>query len=195
MRKLIVALSVAASFAVAPAAHAADDVFLRIDGIQGDAAVQNMPGYINVGSYSWGAENKLTIGSATGGAGAGKAQFEQLTIEKLVDSTSPALFQRMATGTPIKSVELVIRKSGGPSNAAPYLRYHFQTAFVTSTKVAGGTGEDASKETVSFAFGAASQEFKGQSPSGAPLTPAFAGWNVMKNMNIAAYPGFGTVAP
>ena len=194
MRKLIAALSIAASFAVAPAAHAADDVFLRIDGVQGDAAVQNMPGYINVGSFSWGAENKLTLGSAAGGAGTGKAAFEQLTIEKVVDATSPALFQRMATAAPIKSMELVIRKSGGASGAAPYLRYHFQTAFVTATNVAGASGDDASKETVKFAFGAVSQEFRGQSQTGAPLAPVFSGWNAMKNLNIPGYPAFGTPA-
>ena len=34
------------------------------------------------GPSSWGAENLATIGTATGGAGAGKAQFNELTIEK-----------------------------------------------------------------------------------------------------------------
>ena len=53
-------------------------------------------GYIQIKSFNCGVENPATIGSATGGAGAGKAKFNQLTVDKDVDSTTPQVFQRLA---------------------------------------------------------------------------------------------------
>ena len=139
MRKLIAALTIAASFAAVPAAQAADDVFLRVDGIQGDAAVQNVPGYISVGSFNWGAENKMTIGSATGGAGAGKAAFKELTIEKAVDATSPRVLpapgHRRRTSRASSSSSVSPARTAG---TAPYLRYTSRPCSRTAIDVAGG---------------------------------------------------------
>jgi type VI secretion system secreted protein Hcp len=191
MRKLIAALAVAASFAAVPAAaNAADDVFLRVDGINGEQTVGKDAGYIKLGAFAWGAENMATVGSASGGASAGRAKFNELTIEKTVDATSPMFFQRMASGQHFKSLELVVRKEGQPS----HLRYMFQTVFVTKTDVAGGSGEENTKETITFAFGATSQEFRGQSATGAQLQPVWSGWNQMKNVAVGVFPAFGAAA-
>ena len=193
MRKLIAALTVASAFAVAPAAHAADEAFLRIDGLQGDAVIGNSKSYIAIKNFSWGAEHNATIGSASGGAGAEPARFQELSIEKAVDASSPALFQRMATGAPIQSMELVVRKAGATSPI--HLRYHFQMVFVTATETSGGTGQEGTSETIKFAFGAASQSFQRQTSTGALSGETlFAGWNSMRNIGIAAYPAFGTPA-
>src|SRR5262249_47381390 len=54
-------------------------------------------------------ENPSTIGSATGGAGAGKANFNESTIKKTTDSASPALFET-ATGAAYEAVILEMRK-------------------------------------------------------------------------------------
>ena len=43
---------------------------------------------IQLGEFTLGMENKTTIGSATGGAGAGKVQFAEFTIKKVVDKAS-----------------------------------------------------------------------------------------------------------
>src|SRR5215510_11318742 len=43
--------------------------------------------------FSFGVENPTTIGSATGGAGAGKIKFNEFTIKKTSDSASPSFFQ------------------------------------------------------------------------------------------------------
>jgi hypothetical protein len=42
-----------------------------------------------LGKISGGVENPTTIGSATGGAGAGKIKFREFTIKKTTDSASP----------------------------------------------------------------------------------------------------------
>jgi type VI secretion system secreted protein Hcp len=191
MLKLIAALTVAAAFTIAPAAHAADEAYLRIDGIQADGVIGNSKGYIPVKEFSWAAEHKTNFDSQSGGLQAERTAFQELSINKEVDATSPALFRRMAAGTPIKSMELVIRKAG--ATEAIYMRYHFQYAFVTATEASGGTGADATNETVKFAFGAATQLYQRASTTGPlPTEPLSAGWNVMRNLGISAYPAFGS---
>jgi type VI secretion system (T6SS) effector Hcp len=94
-----------------------------------------MTGAIDVRSFSLGVENAVTIGTATGGAGTGKAQFNEVTIEKNVDATTPFFFQRLATGANLPAMELVARRTG---TGAPYLRYCFTTVFVSGQKQASG---------------------------------------------------------
>ena len=49
--------------------------------------------------FSFGIENPTTIGSATGGAGAGKIKFNEFTIKKTTDSASPAFFGNAESGS------------------------------------------------------------------------------------------------
>ena len=86
-------------------------------------------------------------GRRGGGRGTGGGQ-------RRVDATSPLFFQRMASGQHFKSMELLVRKAG-TRPAGSYLRYLFQTVFVTSTEATGGTGEEGTRETIKFEFGAA----------------------------------------
>jgi type VI secretion system secreted protein Hcp len=173
--------SIAAAFAVAPTANAATDYLLEIDGVPGEStAVKNA---IDVNAFSWGAENTTTIGSATGGAGTGKASFNKLQIDKNVDVATTALFQKLTTGQHIPSVELVARKAGSP---APYLRYCLRTVFVTSQEQAGSAGDDAPQESVEFTFGSMQQSYARQTATGALMSPVFSGWDVMSNLTISS---------
>ncbi len=181
---LIALSSVAAAFAVAPTAHAADDYFMKLDGVTGETTVGKATDAIAINSFSWGAENKTTIGSKSGGAGAGKASFNELEIEKNVDSTTPVLFDRLATGAPLKGMELAAVRAGAAGSSkmsSIYMRYCFQTVFVTAVRHTGGSGDDTINETVSLAFGAVSETYTKQGPNGAPAGNVFSSWNTMTN--------------
>src|SRR3954453_22445354 len=88
--------SIAAAFAVAPTANAATDYFLEVEGMAGEATAVKES--IDVNAFQWGAENTTTISSATGGAGAGKTSFNRLEINKNIDVTTTALFQKLSSG-------------------------------------------------------------------------------------------------
>src|SRR5690348_4009899 len=70
MKKSLLAtlITTAAVLAAAPMAGAADDYFLKINGISGDQAAGKLTDAIKVKSFDFGVENKMSIGSATGGA-------------------------------------------------------------------------------------------------------------------------------
>jgi len=174
--------SVAAAIAMAPGAQAADDYFLRIEGVAGETPAGKVTDAIQIKSFEWGTENPVTIGSMTGGAGTGKATFGDLKIEKNIDSTSPQLFQKLGQGAVIPSMELVARRAGTPNPAAGiYMRYCFAPVFVAAQTQQGAGGNDTSTETVTFKFGAAQQTYTRQSPSGQPLGNVFASWNMTTN--------------
>lgn len=69
------------------------DAFLKITtpDVAGESSDSKHPGEIELYSFSLGAHNTTTIGSATGGAGAGKVSFSSFSIMKKTDKTSPIL--------------------------------------------------------------------------------------------------------
>src|SRR5438105_10233323 len=101
--------------------------------VPGDGSHTAHPSGFEIKDFSFGVENPTTIGSATGGAGAGKVKFNEFTIHKNVDSASPAFFRNCCAGAHYDKVTVAMRKAGGdPKNAgAPFLVYTFQTAFTT----------------------------------------------------------------
>jgi type VI secretion system secreted protein Hcp len=190
LKTKLAALTVAAgtALAIAPSAHAATDYFMRIDPASGDTQITgesmdaSFKGWTQIKSFDYGVENPTTIGSQTGGAGAGKVKFDQLTIEKNVDATSPQIFQRLAQGRHFAGIEIVARKAGGsPTATANPSRYYFSLAFPTSDQQTGDAGDDAPQEKLTFNFGGLVQKYVGQTPSGAAKSPLFGQWNVITN--------------
>ena len=132
----------------------------------------------------WGfsVENKTTIGSATGGAGGGKAEFPAFTIKKLVDSASPNFFRNCVAGAHYKTVHLACRKAGADPNSAgkPYLLYTFGTVF--TTKVEWAHDDDGPTESIEFMFGSLKVEYYIQSAEGTmATTPKMQGWSILTN--------------
>jgi type VI secretion system secreted protein Hcp len=88
------------------------DMFLKIEGVDGEAADKQHSKQIDVLSWSWGAANH---GSAHvgGGAGTGKVQAQDLHITKYVDSSSPKLLTSCFAGKHHADALLAVRKAGG----------------------------------------------------------------------------------
>ena len=178
-------VSIVAVFGVAPAAQAQEDYFLAVQTagapgpvVQGESldAFFRGRGAIDLISFDWSAENPTTVGSATGGAGTGKAKLNRLTVEKRVDSASAALFQRMASGLHFPSMELFVRRAG--ATGAGHLKYRFTLVFVSSVSPSGD-GEEM-RERVTFEYGAVAQSYTQQTGTRAG-TVFEAGWNQVTN--------------
>jgi type VI secretion system secreted protein Hcp len=167
--------SVTAAVAIAPSAFAASDYFLKVDQAQGESPAIDMKGAIDVRSFELGIESPITIGSATGGAGTGKAAFNEVTIEKNIDATTPFFFQRLTTGQQIPGMELLARR---PATSAPYLRYCFTTVFVSGQKQA--SGDEGPVETLTFRIGGMQESYIRQ---GAP-TAITANWSQILNHTL-----------
>jgi type VI secretion system secreted protein Hcp len=149
--------------------------------IQGETQDKTLPGAIEVKSFSWDVESPTTIGSATSGAGAGKAKLNPLKITKAVDATSPALLMAAGNGTAFKDVALVVRKAGATGPDA-FLQYHLKTAVVTHIETSADSGDEGVTETVTFAYGAIQERYMPQSTTtGLAPKPLVNGWNQILN--------------
>lgn len=74
------------------------DMFIKIEGIDGESQDEAHAGEIDVLSWQWGAVNK---GSAAlgGGLGSGKVEVQDLHFTHFIDKASPLLFCAAATAS------------------------------------------------------------------------------------------------
>lgn len=140
-------------------------------------------------SISFGVSQAETTGSSSGGSSAGKAKFEEFTIEKSVDLASVPMYSACCAGAHFPSVMLAIRKAGG-SNLV-YLQYIFRMVFVTGINWSGGGGEEAPKETIKFKFGALGIQYVKQLPTGGAGTPVQVMWSAITNKPTLDVPSLG----
>lgn len=147
---------------------------------------------IAIDSFSFGIHNTVNIGSATGGAGAGKAQFSQFKITKAVDRTSPNLLLYAGRGAHIQQVDLYLRKAGGgKASGAVFLQYSFKLVAVADVQWSGASGDDTVKEEVTFEYGALQVKYTSQAPNGGTGSTYTGGWNRIKNGPGFTIPGIG----
>jgi type VI secretion system secreted protein Hcp len=138
-------------------------------------------GAFEIYSFSWGASNPVTIGSATTGAGAGKVSISSFNVMKRMDKASPVLFLACCKGSHYDKADIVLRKAGG--EAVEYLTYTFSEVFVESIQWSGSSGgDDTPTESLSFAFGKVEMKYTPQAAKGEKATAVPASWDLTKNM-------------
>ena len=131
--------------------------------------------------FSFGVENPTTIGSGTGGAGAGKAKFNEFTIKKTLDKASAVLFQHLAQGVHYEKGVLSVRKAGGAKGGEkPYLTYEFGTVFTTKIDWSG-PGDEGPEETITFVYGSLAVKYQVQKADGSFGPPTVGTWNQITN--------------
>jgi type VI secretion system secreted protein Hcp len=136
-------------------------------------------------SFSWGASNPVSIGSGTGGAGAGKVSISSFNVMKRTDNASPNLFAACSCGGHYGKANVVLRKAGGTKDktGSVYITYTFSKVFVESIQWSGSSGgDDYPTESVSFAFGACKIQYWPQKATGEQGTVNEKMWSVIQNV-------------
>jgi type VI secretion system secreted protein Hcp len=105
------------------------DMFLKIDGIDGESTDKSHKGEIDILSFSWGVHN-ASGGATGGGGGAGKATAEDFQFKHLVDKASPLLMLNCANGKHIQNAQFTVRKGGG--DKGEYLKIKLTDCLVSS---------------------------------------------------------------
>jgi type VI secretion system secreted protein Hcp len=99
-----------AAGAAAPTSALAD-VFLDLDGIQGDSTDAKHKNQIDILTYTQSFKN-TTAASTGAGGGAGKVTCGDITVMKNIDKSSPLLIKAVTSGQHIKTGVLTFRSVG-----------------------------------------------------------------------------------
>lgn len=147
------------------------DAFLKLEGIDGGSTAKGYEGWIEVISFSWGASNPQSIGSATSGAGAGKVQFQEFHVTKHLDGTSPKLFLACATGGHIKTAQIDLVRASQKATEV-FFTYKLSDVVVSSVANNGTSrGQDVPLEEVSLNFGRVEELVPAIKPATGGVTP------------------------
>jgi type VI secretion system secreted protein Hcp len=154
------------------------DMFMKLDGVDGESKDKVHAKDIDVLAWSWGMGNS---GSAHvgGGAGMGKVNVQDMSFTKYVDSSSPALALACCNGTHYKDAKLVVRKAGG--TPVEYIKITMYEVLVTSIGTGGSGGEDRLTENIALNFAKFSLEYVPQDAKGAPQTAIPMSWDITAN--------------
>jgi len=112
------------------------NAYLYVDGVTGPSGSKT--GFIDILSFSWGVSQTSTYGAGASGkeAKAGRADFSNLTIMKVLDKTTPLLCDHCASGDILKKVYILYDKPVGDKQA-DYFRIYLKDALVTSVQLSG----------------------------------------------------------
>ena len=155
------------------------DIFLKVDGIEGESLDAAHPKEIVALSFGWSAAN-TAAGPGGGGGGAGKVQFRDLSVVKPVDKASPKLMLACATGRHIRQCVLAVRRA----TAGDFMVLTLTDCVVTSIAESGSREAGAVQETITLGFASIVVQERPQKPDGSFDTPVTAGWNTKTNAPI-----------
>ena len=157
------------------------DMFINMGAtIKGESRdkVRGPKGDIDVLAWSWGMSQSGTTHTG-GGGGAGKANFQDISFTKYIDSASSALMVALAKGSHIPQCELLVRKAG--EGQQKYIHITMKEVLVTSVSTGGSGGEDRLTENVTLNFGEVKFDYTPQDSKGTVAGDKTFAWNIAEN--------------
>ncbi len=142
------------------------DMFLKIESpaIEGESQDSKHPKEIDILAWSWGISNSGTTHMG-GGSGAGKANFQDLSVTGWYEKSTHELMKSCTKGTHHEKITLVCRKAG--DSPLEYITYVLEDCIITSVSTGGSGGEDRLTVNFSINFGAFKLAYQPQNKKGA----------------------------
>jgi len=140
-------------------------LFIKFDGVDGEAQDKDHKGWSDILSFSWGLHK--AGGGATGQTRRrGVATVEDVVCTKEYDKSSPKLAEAICLGKIFPKVEIHDTATYG-ENRATFLKYELKNVMVSSHNVsAAGGGDAVPTETMSLNFEEVKQTYVEYSADG-----------------------------
>jgi len=126
--------------------------FMKIDGIPGESTDDAHKDEIDILSWSWGAQRKVSLRNGRGAPPKISKSIADMDVSftKYLDKATVPLFMACANGTRIEEVVLTVRKAG--DTPLEYYIVTMKDVMVTSISTGGSGGEDVLTENVTLNF-------------------------------------------
>ena len=155
------------------------DMFLDIEGeINGESQDAKHKNEIDVLAWSWGVSQSGSF-HVGGGGGAGKANFQDISVTKWIDKSSPILMLYCANGDHFKSAKLTVRKAG--KKPLEYLIITMKKVLITSVSTGGSGGEDRLTENMTMNFAQVEVKYTEQTAEGGEGAKPEFKWDIAAN--------------
>ena len=160
------------------------DMFLKLEGIEGESADDKKKNQIEIDSFSFGGSNTGSFSTATGG-GTNRVNLQDVHFTKTIDKSSPNLFAALTTGKHIAKATITVRKAGGDEQK-DYYTITLTPCLVSSYSISGHNGGGMPTESFSLNFDKIVVDYKTQTDTGGlgPSIPA--GWQVSSNKAVTS---------
>ena len=139
------------------------DMFLKLEGIDGESKDEKKQNQIEIASFSFGGTNNGSFYTATGG-GVGKVNLQDVHFTKQIDKSSPNLFGILTSGKHIDKATITVRKAGG--DPKDYLIVTLTPCLVSSYNISGSDGGGMPQESFSLNYDKIEFEYKTQDDKG-----------------------------
>jgi type VI secretion system secreted protein Hcp len=154
------------------------DIFLKLDGVTGEAQDQSHKDEMDILAWSWGMSQSGTTHMGSGG-GAGKVNVQDLSVTKYVDNATPTLMKFCCKGKHIDTGKLTVRKAG--DEPLEYIVIEFQELLISSISTGGSGGEDRLTENLSLNFREFHLTYKQQTKEGGDGGSPDVKWDIALN--------------
>jgi type VI secretion system Hcp family effector len=162
----------------------ASDTFLQVDGIKGESSDKDHKEWIEILSYNWGVSQMASAtASSSGGGSTQRADFQDLSVVKELDSATPLLSKACWGGTHIDKVVLELNRAAGDKREK-YMEYIMENVIISYVSVGGGGG-GIPTESLTFNYGKITTTYFKQARAGGGVSGSVpAGWNLEENEHI-----------
>ena len=121
-------------------------MFLKMEGVTGEAGDADHKGEIEVVSWSWGMEASVAVAT---GLATGKAKISELLVVKRVDHSTPTLMNYLKSNKLVKTARLTVRKAG--TKPLEYFWIDLEDVRVTAVKAESEITELVERVRLGFA--------------------------------------------
>jgi type VI secretion system secreted protein Hcp len=121
-----------------------------LTGVEGESTLKAHPNEIHCFSWSWGVSNPAAFDPTAGRIVPGKPNFQDISLTKTVDKSSPALMTGVATGKQYDTAVITILKS--TAGAATQDFYVITLSDVVVTSFSTSSGGDTPSESFTLTY-------------------------------------------
>ena len=160
-------------------AHAAVDMFLHIEGIEGESIDSEYRDSMDILAWSEGLSIPVTYDTGGGGA-VGKANAQSINITKFIDSASPDLRFNLVRGELMPTASIIVRQSIADSSYEMF-RIDLTDVRLESVSASAASGGDRPTENISLFFTKIRWIYTPVDQTGKPGNKIIRGWDFSKN--------------
>lgn len=159
--------------------YAAVDMFLQIEGVNGESKDSEYTGSMDILAWSEGLAIPVTYDTGGGGS-VGKANAQSISITKFIDSASPELRFNLVRGELMPTASIIVRKSTA-ADSYEMFRIDLTDVRLDSVSASAASGDDRPTENISLFFTKIRWIYTPVDQTGKPGSKIIRGWDFSKN--------------